>query len=642
VKTITAIGIMYGLMLGLTASAADTPGEPRVLFAAERQARVAEASAKLALTLARFEKSIAGPNPTPSIRDLPNAALAVLYLGKDPREAERMVDMAFAQQDMDPKSPSYGSVPWQIGHPDIHDENAIDFVNQAIGPMLIHYGDKLSPEFKAELLPHMRASFAAMLRRKLAVSYTNIWLMRTVNMILMGEAINDASAADEGYRQLDQWIDYTRHAGVHEFDSPTYYFVDLDSLSAGYLYAKRANGREKLKAVLDYFWIDIAANYFVPNGVLSGPHSRNYSFTSSAGGLDMYLYTEGFRSTDDIGRSDFEKIFLLETAGEQGYHVGDPIISIARQPERIVQSRWDVSPDHDRYNYITSGFAIGSASGDYGAQDKLVSVELASGDKLPVIAIIPDIFDAPYGVVKTLDKSGHSKPTHPKYNPMCVQDHGMALATIDIDASKLPDVETLATDILLPADPTHLTAEGTFVDASKPFEKVLSDHTVIALRDGDAGVAIRILHVDGCAGAAPQVMLKADADGLKLHAARYVAYAYRGPKAHLSDKHVRFAAMIVARPCPSDADLLRLIRDVSSADVIDRQTEKAWDVQATLAGTQLAIVRDLKSSKAVSRQVNGHDVNSAALALNGTDLAGPLWAPFAAEIEAKQPPSASK
>jgi hypothetical protein len=65
-------------------------------------------------------------------------------------------------------------VPWQIGHPEIHDANAIEFATQAVGPMLTAFGNKLSPQFRKDLEPHIRAAFAAMDRRNFKTpAYTN-------------------------------------------------------------------------------------------------------------------------------------------------------------------------------------------------------------------------------------------------------------------------------------------------------------------------------------------------------------------------------------------------------------------------------------------------------------------------------------
>ena len=57
------------------------------------------------------------------------------------------------------------------------------------------------------------------------VSYTNMWLMSTVNAILFGEIVGGErgrKSADVGYAMWDAWRNYTAETGgLHEFTSPT-------------------------------------------------------------------------------------------------------------------------------------------------------------------------------------------------------------------------------------------------------------------------------------------------------------------------------------------------------------------------------------------------------------------------------------
>ena len=80
------------------------------------------------------------------------------------------------------------------------------------------------------------------------------------------------------------------------------------------------------------------------------------------------------------------------------------ILALATLPERIVRSRFGTGPGQDRYVWITPDFTIGSASAYYGAQDKRLCVDLASEKKLPVLHFVVDEYDAPFGLVRSLDR----------------------------------------------------------------------------------------------------------------------------------------------------------------------------------------------------------------------------------------------
>lgn len=571
----------------------------------------------LADSVSRLEARLGDPDPQPSIRDLPNAALAKLALGGDPRGAERLLRFCFQQQNMDPNSGTYGEVPWQVGHPEISDKNAIEFTMQAVGPILLQYGDKLSEPFKQELLGHVHAAFAAMRRHKVPVSYTNIFLMKTVNMILSGEAAGDAQAAADGYAQLDEWIDYTRRAGIHEFDSPTYYATDLNSLVLAYRYAARPEARAKFKSILDYFWKDIAANYFPGRQNLSGPHSRDYDFLTGHGGLEFYLQTAGLRQTPPPQSVDLEKIAVLINESKGGYHPDPAILALAKIPERVVLQTFELQPGTDRYNYITPDFSIGSSSANYNAQDKPIKIELAAPKELPEITVVPDIFDNPYGKLKVKDRSGHNKPHHVPLSPTAVQEKGTLLVLLDLDPAKEKDIASFATNVILPAKADLLVIDGAPVSVRHPVEEAAAVGSVLGVREGSAAVAIRVFHADACGGQKPLLALKADREGLKYDAARYVVYHYRGASQILPERHIRIGLLFLAARCASAAEFSTLLARAKAARIEESADAHTWTVKARAGDTTLEASRNLDKRQILYRRVNGQDVKFLPLAVNG-------------------------
>ena len=611
----------------------------------QRLANIGEGVRQSLRSLVRIMNRV---NPTPSIRDLPNGALAALALGEDPGVAEKLLRAEFAQQNMDPASAQFGDIPWQIGHPEVKDANSIEFGFQAVGPILLHFRDRLTPAFIQEATTHVRAAFVSIRRHKVKASYTNIYLMKTVNLTLMGESVGDTVAADQGYAQLDTWMQYTRDAGIHEFDSPTYYATDLNSLILGYRYAARPGAREKFKRILDYFWTDIATNLLSSRGILSGPHSRDYDFLNGTGGLNLYLYLEGLRQAESTSKVDLEKAAMLDAGGEDGYHPSTSVLEPAIQPERVIIQKWDLEPGLDRYNYITPDFAVGSANGDYGPQDKLVTVDFNA--EVPTVAIVPDTYDAPYGKLKIKDRSGHNKPHHLPLHPVCVRSNGALLVLLDLDPHKEPLPDSLATNILLPVAASTIVMDGTVIKGDKVFNIPAGPTSVVGVRVGAAGVGVRLFRADGCAGQQPAFALKSDADGLKWGAMRFVVYHYRGlsalaqeaqanrPIAHagvapaqgspptkdvvqtLSETHVRVGVLIVAAPCPTDRDLTTLVNMVRDARPVEAMENGEWKVDVHLAGVTLAAVSDMKSRKPIHRLVNGKEMPDGIMSLNGAEL----------------------
>ena len=145
----------------------------------------------------------------------------------------------------------------------------LSFGGQFAAPMLRRYGRSLSPGVYQNLTSRLCSALPATgnLPAGVDVSYTNIYLMEAVNLVVIGGALagtcpRAANATASGFRQLDLWFNYTHTAGIHEYTSPTYTWVQLDALYLGQLYSPDAAYRARFRSVLDHIWGQISANWF--------------------------------------------------------------------------------------------------------------------------------------------------------------------------------------------------------------------------------------------------------------------------------------------------------------------------------------------------------------------------------------------
>ncbi|HTC94064.1 MAG TPA: hypothetical protein VK699_11465 [Terriglobales bacterium] len=613
---------LLSLSAGGQATASQGSATPvHILAPKERETVLAQMRGGIEAGLEPEERAVKDPGSNIALRDVSYGALALLQLNHDPREAEDALRRVFARQNMDSASSAYGTLPWQLNSDDVHDANSIEFGTQSWGPILLGHSDRLSSGFKKEMASHVHAAFVALQNHKVPVSYTNIYVMNTVNTILLAEAVNDHDALERGNRQLDNWIDYTSANGIHEFDSPTYYCTTLNSLGLGYRYATQPETRAKFKAALDYFWKDIAANYFVGAQRLSGPHSRDYDFLFSTGGVDLYLAAEGLLTPPPYKKLDMENTLVLENETGNAYHPGASVLAAAAMPERIVEQTWDEDRSHDRYNFITPQFAMGSANGDYGPQDKMIEIELASAQDLPGITVVPDVFDQPYGLVKSKDRSGHSKPTHVPLHPVTLQHKNVLMVLLDLDPSREKASESFATNILLPAQADEFMLDEKSFSAEQIFEKTARLNSVIGVREGNACFVARAFHADGAGGQDAALFAKADHAGLQKGVARYVIYHYRGKSQALPDAHIRVGLLMLADSCSSDDRLPELMRELREARVEDKTSDKSgfriWNVKARIRDTTLEASRNLDTRSTQLRSINGRELQNPNLAVNG-------------------------
>jgi hypothetical protein len=381
----------------------------------------------------------------------------------------------------------------------------------------------------------------------------------------------------------------------------------------GYLYATDPALRARFKSILDYFWTDICANFFPGRDKVAGPYSRDYDFLTGHGGLQIQTYLVGLSTDPSPQAIDLEKVYMFENELNHGYHPGPDIVALAHRSDRIIESKYDLEANRDRYHYVTRDFSIGSASGEYNAQDKFINIELASQKDLADITIVPDKQDNPYGKIKTKDRSGHSKPTHIPPHATSVQDRGAMLTLLDLDPSHEGAVESLATNIVLPSNADSIEMDGRRIDTKAPFKRDASDKSVIAVREGNAIVVLRIFEADQA-----HFVLQAEKDGLKYNALRYTAYHYQGESKKLPDKHVRVGILAYSTACTSEKQCAEAIERVKSAKIESHGEGHIWSVKAQIGGTELSAARDLDHRAILSRQVNGKSFGAAdPLSING-------------------------
>ena len=195
--------------------------------------------------------------------------------------------------------PNLGKVPRYVGG-DLGDENNIEFALELACPALIEYYDGW-PEDVRTLFDDFvdRALYASWNHDNVAVSYSNIYIMRAWNMIALGENLRSdrkwgaghnltpEQIAAKGYEMLNQFYDFMRQWGIHEHNSPTYTGVQAECIGFLAKYTKNPEARAIAQQCKDYISLSIFANYFTPGKVDSGAMSRCYYRGSSGGKIDQ-------------------------------------------------------------------------------------------------------------------------------------------------------------------------------------------------------------------------------------------------------------------------------------------------------------------------------------------------------------------
>lgn len=140
-----------------------------------------------------------------------------------------------------------------------------------------------------------------LLNEEVDVSYTNVFLTKVCNLILIGQGPADghgnvlvpadSTVLDTGRTDLTSWVSTVRTYGVHEFVSPTYTGSDLEMLGNIYLFAQDPGISSTAQQGYKEAWIDMYANWYNQDQRLGGTHSRTYEFlTDENRTTDRFLY----------------------------------------------------------------------------------------------------------------------------------------------------------------------------------------------------------------------------------------------------------------------------------------------------------------------------------------------------------------
>jgi hypothetical protein len=146
------------------------------------------------------------------------------------------------------------------------------------------------------------------LNQAVDVSYTNVYLTKICNLILIGQGPEDgdgnilvpadAAVLNTGRTNLMHWVSTIRTYGIHEFLSPTYTGIDMEMLANIDLFAQDPGVIMMAQQGYTEAWIDMYANWHDQDQRLGGTHSRTYEFlTDENRTTDRYIYAASNPST---------------------------------------------------------------------------------------------------------------------------------------------------------------------------------------------------------------------------------------------------------------------------------------------------------------------------------------------------------
>lgn len=430
--------------------------------------------------------------PTPGLasRELFTYALALCEARVHPERLERLFTVATQMQSRDTAARGYGNFRWSWSHTDVFDFNAVDFCLQAGAILWLRHRDTMPPAARALLQPLLDHGATGLTKHRVPESYTNIALMNAGNLLLLGEALGRPDVTAEGAARLDRIVLHLAEAGVHEYVSPTYYGVDLDDVLLIEVLTSNERARTQARALREFFWSDIALNWFEPAGKLGGARSRDYDYLRGLGSLDHHLQTNGWIKPANNRPSG--SIFLAY----EPTPLAPAIRRLSEKLPRLVTQSWGLDRAQTRAHYVCADVSLSSAGAAYGGRmDLPLTIDLPGPREGVRGYFIPDGRHDPYGKIKIQESQAHAKTLHLQPFWTAAQRRVDALGLTVYRAKDVPEgTTTLESHFVLPLDVDEIWVDGQPVRLARGLgvSHSLKPSAALVVRKGTALVGVRV------------------------------------------------------------------------------------------------------------------------------------------------------
>ena len=200
----------------------------------------------------------------------------------DRQRAEKVLRKAISLQDTDPASRTYGIWPWLLEEPlakmSPPDWNWADFCGARLALVLADHADAVPDDLRQSLRASLKHAAAAIQKRNVGPSYTNIAIMGGGVCAAAGELLREPAILEYGRRRLEKVVAHTEyHGGFNEYNSPTYTMVALVESERTLHLVRDPATRKAAESLRQTAWKAIAESYHPGTAQWAGPHARSYS-----------------------------------------------------------------------------------------------------------------------------------------------------------------------------------------------------------------------------------------------------------------------------------------------------------------------------------------------------------------------------
>ena len=165
-----------------------------------------------------------------------------------------------------------------------YDPNWREFIGTALLVLLIEHEPRLPADVVARIDRALRLAVEGTLARAVPASYTNIALMCAWLLDACGARFGVPEWQTQAARYAEEiHALFSRHGAFEEYNSPTYYGVDMAALAMWRAHGVSPMLRERGAELEAALWRDLARYYHAEMRNLAGPYDRSY-------GMDLRRY----------------------------------------------------------------------------------------------------------------------------------------------------------------------------------------------------------------------------------------------------------------------------------------------------------------------------------------------------------------
>jgi hypothetical protein len=188
-----------------------------------------------------------------------------------------------------------------------YDPNWRQFVGTTWIVILRKFEKRLPPDLVARIERSLRLAVEGEPADRVQCWYTNIALMKAVLDVEAGHRLHEPTWVDRGHALAEAVLERREQKGAFdEFNSPTYYGIDLLGLAMWRSCPVSARLREWGASMESALWAETALLYHAGLGNLCGPYTRSYGMDLRryVGALALWLWPVVGRSSTPLPELD--------------------------------------------------------------------------------------------------------------------------------------------------------------------------------------------------------------------------------------------------------------------------------------------------------------------------------------------------